>query len=518
MSPADPAQPSFDPLGPLFTPRARIEQAGDVFVRIDPDRVAWISTNAPGHRLLEQADGRSGAELLAELPEGERLHRSTQRFFKQAAKRGFLFNEPVPSPLYQGRREFLEPERLHEFWVLTNDDCNLRCKHCYTIDRVLAGDPGLPGDSLKAIVDEARELGAEVFYFTGGEPFRRADIVDLIGHVASRSKLIVFTNGTLLTEEIAQQLQCYRDRLIFQISIDGDGEEFSARVRGKTAFDRALRGLERLLHYGLRVGVSSTPTGACWQSIPDLTERLATLEVDERRVEYHHLILLLDQGGALQHASQMAITYEQFAWVLQECRDRIQRVKRRDRRCRLVLANDKIFKALASHGPKKDLCGAGYTILGMTADGELHPCAATINDSRHHCGRLVEEDGSYRPGRLTHLYWNSEHIERIRRFSLARQAGESEADLRYFHGGGCWYNMEDTEAPFSSAHPFAEVYEQFTLKEIVKAATRGVEEISTSKPELYHAMHRQRIACAGERKTVARGEQAVDNGYCICFA
>jgi hypothetical protein len=200
------------------------------------------------------------------------------------------------------------------------------------------------------------------------------------------------------------------------------------------------------------------------------------------------------------------------------CRARIAWVKKRDRRCRLVLANDKMFKALASHGPKKDLCGAGYTILGMTADGDLHPCAATINDASHACGRLVEPDGSYRPGRLTHLFFNDPHLEGIRRYSLARQEGEPGDDLRFFHGGGCWYNMTDPERPFSSAHPFAAVYESATLGEILNLATKGVEEISSKLPELYHFMHRDRIACAGERKTVPVGGQRVDNGYCICFA
>ncbi len=510
---------SFDADGPLFAPRVRWDANGEVQLAIDPERVGWISVNALGAELLRCADGRTGKELVPRIiGEEPRFQRAARRFLRQASRRGFLQNHPWAPVVYEGRRERIEPDRLHEFWVLTNDDCNLRCKHCYTIDRVLKGDQGLPSSTLKQIIDDARDLGAEVFYFTGGEPFRRDDIEELIAHVATRAKLILFTNGTLFTPELVERLKPYRERLIFQISLDGDGEEHMKAVRGKTAFDRAMDGIHLLLRAGLRVGVSSTPTGAAYRSIPDLTERLARLDVEGHRVEYHHLIMLLDTGGAVTHADQMGIHYEQFAEVLMESRERIRRVKAEDRRCRLVLANDKMFKALASNGPRKDLCGAGFTILGMTADGQLQPCAATINDASYELGSLVEADGSYRPGRLAHLYWNGDSLERIRRFSLARQDGESEEDLRYFHGGGCWYNMTDPEQPFSNAHPFAEVYEQFTLKEIQKLAIKGVEETSTTVPELYNYMHRRRIACAGERKTREVGEGDVDNGYCICFA
>ena len=422
----------FDPEGPLFAPPSRVERAGPVWAVIDTDRAHWISVSDAGKRLLERADGRTGLELIER--EGwsgvSRQDRAARRFLKQAHRRGFLANQPFVPTDYDGRRPRLEPAKLHEFWVLTNDDCNLRCRHCYTLDRVIAGDRGLPGDTLRSIVDEARELGAEVFYFTGGEPFRRDDVFELIEHVASRSQLIVFTNGTLIDDEVARRLTPWAERLIFQVSLDGDGEEHMRHVRGRTAFDRAFAGIHSLLRAGLRVGVSSTPTGAAYRSIPDLTERLARLEVDGSRVDYHHLILLLDQGGAAQNEEAMGLRHEQFAEVLQQCRARIQAVKQQDRGCRLVLANDKMFKALASNGPRKDLCGAGYTILGMTADGWLNPCAATINDERHRCGKLVEDDGSYRPGRLTHLWWNDPEIERIRRFTLARRAGESADDLR----------------------------------------------------------------------------------------
>ena len=77
--------------------------------------------------------------------------------------------------------------------------------------------------------------------------------------------------------------------------------------------------------------------------------------------------------------------------------------------------------------------------------------------------------------------------------------------------------MTDPDGPFSEAHPFAAVYEQSTLEAILDKATDSVEEVSRQVPELYHFMHRARIACAGERKTRPVGDRDIDHGYCICF-
>ncbi len=56
----------------------------------------------------------------------------------------------------------------------------------------------MPADRLKNLVDEAIVLGANRIYFTGGEPFLRDDILDLVDYVTSRVQLVILSNGTLL--------------------------------------------------------------------------------------------------------------------------------------------------------------------------------------------------------------------------------------------------------------------------------------------------------------------------------
>lgn len=508
------AADALDAAGPLHAPDFLRDDESPVSVLVDCERVRWIGVNRSGADLLERVRAHPGA-TASECGAGE-----AARFLRDAARRGFLANAPFPPVVRRNRRESMEPDRLHEFWVVTNDHCNLRCRHCYTIDRVKQGRTGMPGPALKAIVDDARGLGAEVFYFTGGEPTLRDDIADLAGHVLARSKLILFTNGLTLGDELMSVLAAGRDRLVVQISIEGPDEATNARLRGRGSFDKALQGVRRCLERGVRVGVSTTPNGASKDAIELLTAQLAELEVGGRRVEYHHLILLLDRGGARDHADVRALAEADLDRILDRSLAAIRRARAGWSGGRLQLTNDKIFHALATNGPAKDFCGSGYTILGVSADGQLLPCAACMDDDRFFLGDLLEPDLSYRSGRLEEMWRTSPAVERLRRFSLAPADGGRVRDLRYFHGGGCWKNMSDAPdsgADFFDAHPFARFYERRMMDAIRAAAAGGRgAPVQEDRPELVSFMHAARIACAGARKT--RGSGEVDQGHCICFA
>lgn len=503
-----PAPPSpFDPLGPLHLPAFLIDEEGPVPVLIDPERARWIGTN------------RRGLEVLRQLAEtGTRPDvedKAIRRFLKDAARRGFLANAPFPPITRRNRREKMAPKKLHEFWVVTNDHCNLRCRHCYTIDRVKEGRTGMPRESLLPILAEAHRLGTEVFYFTGGEPTLRDDFLELARFVLERAKLILFTNGLTITEELAAALAPHRDRLVVQVSIEGPDEATNTPVRGKGSYTKAMVGVRNLLREGIRVGVSTTPTGISKERIAEITEQLAEMEEEGYRVEYHHLILLLDRGGAKDHADIGALCDDDLDSVLARSITAIRHAKRQNRNTRLQLTNDKIFHALATHGPAKDFCGAGYTILGVSADGKLLPCAACMDDERYFLGDLLEEDGSYSPGRLESLWMDSDAVEQIRQFSLTPEDGAPVRDLRYFHGGGCWKNMDDPKKPFHEGHPFAQFYER-QMRAAIRAAASDHVDLDERAPEVVSFMHAARIACAGERKNQGDGE--VDQGHCICFA
>ena len=95
--------------------------------------------------------------------------------------------------------------------VELTERCNLECAHCYI---------NLPADDQQAqrkeltyeqwcnIFDQIAEEGCLSLLLTGGEPLLRPDFLDIYAYAKRKGFIItLFTNGTMLTPEIADYLQ-----------------------------------------------------------------------------------------------------------------------------------------------------------------------------------------------------------------------------------------------------------------------------------------------------------------------
>lgn len=500
----------------LYIPEILVQEINGLFVLIDPENANWIGVNEQGYRFLREISGKSLTAYLTQNPPFNAG--DLERFIGALIRQDFISAVPWEAIPYPGRREYLAPDKLHEFWVITNYNCNLDCRHCYCVEQVQHNKKLLSFEALAAIMEEARALGTEIFYFTGGEPLMREDLPELLSLATRRAKAILFTNGTLIDESWAQKLSAFRERLIVQISIEGHQEEYNRLIRGPGALDKALEAIHFLLSRQIRVGVSSTPTKLTKDSVPPLTRLLTRLRVGGREVDYHHLIMLLDWGNVKNNGSEFKLTGEEFFRVLKGCMEAAREGKKLYG-SHLKITNQKIFEACAANGPKKDLCGAGYSILGVDPEGFLKPCATAVNDPRFELGRLVDENGRYRPGTLEQLWRQGAAVERLRRFSIKDPVGKKTKDLRYFHGGGCWYNMADQTNPSFDQHSFAFTYEKVVRECILAAAVKGQTlPPPNDRPRLLTYQHRSRITCAGGQKIIDKSPRGQDLGYCICFA
>src|SRR2546428_3467918 len=89
--------------------------------------------------------------------------------------------------------------------------CNLHCVMCYTdcfnTPERIRQELTLP--EIVRIMDEIQEAGCLELCLTGGEPLARKDFLDIYAYAKQKGFLLtVFTNGTLLTEKIADYWAC----------------------------------------------------------------------------------------------------------------------------------------------------------------------------------------------------------------------------------------------------------------------------------------------------------------------
>lgn len=138
--------------------------------------------------------------------------------------------------------------------------CNLRCIGCYADSG--ASSRKLEWEIVNRLVTEAEALwGAQFIVISGGEPLayrsQGKTILDLAADHPN-TFFLMYTNGTLITDEIAQRLS-ELGNLTPAISLEGWREQTDQR-RGPGVFDKVMAAMNRLYQAGVPFGVSLTAT------------------------------------------------------------------------------------------------------------------------------------------------------------------------------------------------------------------------------------------------------------------
>jgi len=141
-------------------------------------------------------------------------------------------------------KNFLGKEPLQSASLRVTMACNLKCKHCYSV----AGNKlnnELSFKEIKRVIDELKQLGAIRIFFTGGEPFIRPDILDILNYTDKNGfAMYISTNGTLIDLQTINRLKLLKHLRTFQISIDGLRKTHDSIRRVKGTFDKAINTIE----------------------------------------------------------------------------------------------------------------------------------------------------------------------------------------------------------------------------------------------------------------------------------
>ena len=151
-------------------------------------------------------------------------------------------------------------ERL---WFYTNYHCNLACRYCLTSSESTAPRRELDAGTIIALAEEAAQSGFHSFGVTGGEPFLRPDMPQLLLHLAQPLPVVVLTNGTLFTDGLMRRLaRLAALPVALQVSLDSADPAINDAQRGAGTHARVVSGMRRLRDAGIRVRVGTTTNGS----------------------------------------------------------------------------------------------------------------------------------------------------------------------------------------------------------------------------------------------------------------
>ncbi len=183
----------------------------------------------------------------------------------------------------------IKPPRLVA-WELTNA-CNLACIHCRASAIKDPAPDELSTAQARHFVDELVEY-KPIIILTGGEPLLRADVYDIARYASGHGlRVVLATNGTLLTPEIARKLKEAGIQRV-SISIDGAKEETHDTFRGEPgAFEGAMRGIDILKKEEISFQINTTITKRNLAEIPGIYD--LALELGASAL---HIFLLVPTG------------------------------------------------------------------------------------------------------------------------------------------------------------------------------------------------------------------------------
>lgn len=139
--------------------------------------------------------------------------------------------------------------------------CNFNCLHCYVPAsfRKKSERKGLQTKEIYHILDQLRKVGCFYLGFTGGEPFAREDILDILRYAKAKGfEILIYTNGSLINEKIADELQKLRPNKV-DITINSlKKEPFERITRTPGSYEGVFRAIELLHKRDIPLGFKSS--------------------------------------------------------------------------------------------------------------------------------------------------------------------------------------------------------------------------------------------------------------------
>jgi len=246
--------------------------------------------------------------------------------------------------------------------------CNLACTFC-AVWRSPAVEMSLP--EVRQAIGGLRRLGIEVIGVTGGEPFLRKDLFDILCAINDQGmQCTLVTNGTIMTPQILRRFRRVEGLLQVAVSIDSLRPDMFAQLRGGADLALVLRTLDDLLQDGPRTAIKINVTLSRYnQSDVD-----PLLEYCQER-QIHMSVFPAMYGRGFQHRGLGERPDPQPSERL-ALRTTFLRLAALKRQGALLWELPEFYELAADFvsGVPIGPCDAGRLFLDVRSDGSIAPC------------------------------------------------------------------------------------------------------------------------------------------------
>jgi radical SAM protein with 4Fe4S-binding SPASM domain len=252
--------------------------------------------------------------------------------------------------------------------------CPLECQHCY--NNLPMGDQDARSREMTTeehfrMLDELVEMGCFWLLYTGGEIFARKDFLEIYTYAKQKGFLItLFTNGTLITEKIADYLVEWPPFAI-EITLYGRTREtYEALTMIPGSYDRCLRGIKLLRERGLPLKLKTVATSINKHEVVAMRQ----FAEDELGVEFKFDGLINPRIDCSQSPLAVRLTPEEVVALDMHAPKGVSEYRR-------LAKHDMENPPNLTYDDTVYFCGGGMNTFAINAYGEMGICVISQQET-----------------------------------------------------------------------------------------------------------------------------------------
>lgn len=410
---------------------------GSQVVEIDFNGIPFIGNTNNGSIIGLTQEGsclycgiRSGELSVEQFADAD------SQLYSHMQTHGYFDNSPAPE----------EPNAV--YFHLTQN-CTLRCTGCYsdatTRNRSKDASYGQITSALKKLSD----AGVSSVFFSGGEPFLRDDLSEIIIYAHEEcnfDSIVLLTNGTCIDEDSLARMEGYVSKV--SVSFDGTSNDSIAYIRLEQRYDQLVQAIKTIQSQGINSHIIFTIHA---KNINDMEE--CALLAESLDATFHFSLLSHTEDSPA--ITQLIPKNGDFALLSKN----------------LIELNTKASVSdlpIGTNLTSKRSCGAGCTMLSVGSDGTVYPC--------HMLQRPEYEMGNLFSDSLESCLTSS-----VGRFFSRLQVDGIEVcgscNYRYICGGGCRARALFASGTINTVDPYCDLVKNYydDLSKAICSTQRGGE-------------------------------------------
>lgn len=319
--------------------------------------------------------------------------------------------------------------------------CNLKCTHCYAdANNGQKACNELGTDELKMVIQKVLNWADSKQYdrrvlLSGGEPFIREDIVDLIQFIADNNgEPFVNTNSLLIKETDMDILAKCKAELL--VSLDGANATSHEKIRGKGTFKPTIEKVKALLRHGVTTKLSITIHRDNLCELDDFVDLAVKLDVAQVAINPLNILSRAEESNL--HRVNLTDFYNALSSIAKKSPKHMYYIERTD------YAN---VGAILLMNVKFQYCGVGAASLVIDYDGAIYPCYNTMTKELL-LGNIQHDD-------LDDIWKNSCVLHGLRELNINSFSSDCQkCPVKYYCGGGCRGEAYYANGSFLSKCPY----------------------------------------------------------------